>query len=197
MAVETPLHPRQVELESRQRLTQLIVQLAGDARPLLFTNRLETRGESAQLLTRLGGFLRGAMAIGDIALNPEMSGDSAAIVVDAEIVAFDAHRSAIHAAFVRLGVDVPSVKHRAPSRFATLEIMREELSWRLSDELRKRNPILSGVGFVGDGHTLMLKDVIEYRVFVGRVVPLDGLIEHHDEKPIDRLREKQLAQAVG
>ena len=32
---------------------------------------------------------------------------------------------------------------------------------------------------------------------IGRVVPLDGLIEHHDEKPIDRLREKQLAQAVG
>jgi hypothetical protein len=43
----------------------------------------------------------------------------------------------------------------------------------------------------------MLKYVLEYRVFINRVVPLDGLIEHHDEEPIDRLREEQLAQTVG
>lgn len=126
-----------------------------------------------------------------------MSGDPSAIVVDAEVVALDAHRSAIHAALVRLRVQVAGVEHRAPTCLAPVQIVREKLRGSLPDEILQRNPVLPGVRFVCNRHALVLKDVFEQRVLVSRVVPLDGLIEHHDEKPIDRLREKKLAEAIG
>jgi hypothetical protein len=44
-----PVHePRQVHLESGQRLSQLVVDLARDARLLLFPHRLQVRGERPQ-----------------------------------------------------------------------------------------------------------------------------------------------------
>ena len=137
------------------------------------------------------------MPIGDIALYPQVSGDAALIVVDTQIVAFDAHGRAVHAALIRLRMEMTGVEHRTPSRLSGLDIVREELRRRFSNELVKRHSILLCVCLVYDRHALMREDVIENRVFVSRVVPDDGLIEHHDEKPIDRLREEELAKVVG
>jgi len=38
--------------------------------------------------------------------------------------------------------------------------------------------------------------VVEQRLLVGAVVPGDGLIEHHDEEPVEGLREEQLEESV-
>jgi len=43
---------------------------------------------------------------------------------------------------------------------------------------------------------LVSKDIVEQCLLVRVIVPLDGLIQHHDEEPIDRLREEQLAKTV-
>src|SRR5947208_1344607 len=118
------------------------------------------------------------MTVGDIALNPEMSGDPSTIVVDAEVVTLDPNGSAIHAPFVGLRVQMTGVEHCAPPRLATVEVMREEFRWRLSDELREWHAVLSRIGFVCDRHALMLKDVLEHHVLVSGVLPLDRLIEH-------------------
>src|SRR5262245_4072173 len=43
----------------------------------------------------------------------------------------------------------------------------------------------------------MSKDTIEQGVLVRRVIPIDGFVQHHDEEPIDRLLEEELAEVIG
>src|SRR5206468_9267813 len=144
----------------------------------------------------LRDLFRGAMPIRDVPLNTEMSRNAAALIIDAEIVALDAHRRAVHAALVGLRVDMTRVEHRAPTRFASLDVVREELRGCFPDELRQRHAILPGIRFIHNRHSLMPEYVLEQRVFIGCIVPLDWLIQHHDEKAVDGLREEQLAQAI-
>src|SRR4051812_38892559 len=47
---QTPLHPRDVELESRQRLAELVVNLARDTGTLFLAHLLQARSERPQLL---------------------------------------------------------------------------------------------------------------------------------------------------
>jgi len=172
------------------------VELTRDPGTLFLANRFETRRERSQLLARLCDLGGGEVPIRDIALDTEMAGDTTLLIVDAEIVTFDPDRRSIHPPLVGLGMDVPRVEHRAPSRLSGVDVVREELRRRFPDELRQRDAILASVGFIDDRHSLVMKHVLEQRVFVDVIVPLDGLIDHHDEEPVDRLREEQLAQAI-
>jgi len=104
LPTEATLHPRQIELEPRERLTQLVVQLASDACALFLADGLESRGERSQLLTRARDFFRRPVTIRDVALNPHVSDDSPELIVGAEVMPFDSHWRAIHAPFVRLQV---------------------------------------------------------------------------------------------
>src|SRR6185503_381856 len=127
----------------------------------------------------------------------EMSRDPPLFVVHADVMTFDAHGRTIHPSLVGLHMRVAGIEHRAPARLARFDIMREELRWRLADELRDGYAILPRVRLVHDRHPLMIKHIIEQRVLVRAVVPLDGLVQHHDEEPVDRLREEELAEMVG
>src|SRR5438093_7107664 len=106
------------------------------------------------------------MPIGDVTLNPEVPRYAAAVVVDAEVVTLDAHRRAIHATLVRLRVQMTGVEHRAPPRFAGIDVVREEFRRRFPNELGQGHTVLASIGFVDDRHALMLKDMFEQRVLV-------------------------------
>jgi hypothetical protein len=43
----------------------------------------------------------------------------------------------------------------------------------------------------------MLEDVIEDAVFVDRVVPLNGFVEHHEKEAVEGLREEEFEAIVG
>ena len=103
---------------------------------------------------------------------------------------------------VLIGVLGVRAVYRAESIYQEMQVAQdaylrsEEFRRRFPNELGQGHTVLASIGFVDDRHALMLKDMFEQRVLVRRVVPLDRLIQHHDEKPIDRLREEQLAQAI-
>jgi len=144
-----------------QCLPQFVMQLARDPGPLLLTNRLQSRRERAELLARLCDLLSRQVAVGDVTLNAEMSGDPALPVVDAEVMAFDANRSAVHAPLVGLDVDMPRIEHRAPPLLPALDVVREELRRCFPDHVLEQSPVLPGVGLVRDRHPLVSKDIVE------------------------------------
>ena len=139
-AGSSPLEPGQVELEGGERLAQFVVDLPRDAGPLLLARRLDPGREGPQLGPRLLQFLRGQGAVGDVALNPEVSGDPAGGVVEAHVVAFDPHRRAVEPPLVGDAVRVAGVEQRPPAAAAGLEVVPEEVARRQPDELRRVRP---------------------------------------------------------
>ena len=71
------LHPRQVEFEAGERLTQFVVQLARDTRTFLLTDGLESGGKGPQLFARLGDLLRRPVTISDVPLNSHVADQGA------------------------------------------------------------------------------------------------------------------------
>ena len=76
------------------------------------------------------------------------------------------------------------------------QIVREELSGRgAEDFFGLRCVELRENGGIDLRHALMLEHVIEHAVLVDVVSPFDGLVEHHEEEPVHRLRKKKLEQS--
>jgi len=54
--------PREVQLQTGQRLAQFVMYFAGDAAPFLFANRLQVSGQGAQLFAGITQSLLGPLA---------------------------------------------------------------------------------------------------------------------------------------
>src|SRR5262249_7062429 len=129
------LEPREVELERGQRLAQLVVNLSRDPSPLFFSGGLKPSGEGTKLLPRLLELANRERPLGDVALDSEMPGDAAGLVVKAHVVAFDPHRRAVEAALFGDAVTVAGIEQSSPSAPAGLDVVTEELVRGPADQL--------------------------------------------------------------
>jgi len=135
--------------------------------------------------------LFGAFAPGHVALNAEVSGDSAGGIVEAEVVPFNRYRRAIELALVGFHVQ-PSRLEKAPPHFAAVrEVVFIKIIGGEAEELLARRAVLREHGIVDFGHALVQKDIIQNLVFVDGVVPAHRLVEHHEKEAVERLRKKQ------
>src|SRR4030095_2107408 len=100
------------------------MQFVRDTRALGLADRLELRGESAQLFARLHELLLRAVSHCDVALDAEVAGDPSVCVVGTHVVALDPDRGAIGAPLIGLDVDLPLVEQTAPSPFAERNVVR-------------------------------------------------------------------------
>ena len=191
---ENVLEPREVELESREGLTEFVVELARDTDAFLFADGMEVRREDAQLLAGTCDVFGCLMPVGDVALDPDVSRHPAELVANHEVVSLDAHGSAVATALVGLAVQRPGIEHGAPSGTTAREVVGVEVRRRHADELGQFAPVLPRVRVVGDGHPLVVKHVVEQRFLVRGSAPVDRLIEHHDEEAVEGLRKEQLVQ---
>ena len=139
----------------------------------------------------------GPVAGRDVTLDPEVPGDAPLSVVETEIVPFDPDRRPIDSALVGLDVEPAAIEEVAPDRAAGRQVVSKQIGRGRAEERLARGAILRQHRVVDLGDTLMLEDVVERLLFVDRVVPGDGLVEHHEEKAVERLREEQLETIVG
>jgi len=86
-----------------------------------------------------------------------------------------------------LDVQLTAVEELPPDAAARLEIVPIQIGWRQPQELVVHRAVLRKHYSVHLRHTLMPKDVVEELLFVRLHVPPDGLVEHHEEKTIQRL----------
>ena len=70
---------------------------------------------------------------------------------------------------------------------AVLDIVLEEVLRCHAEERLACRAVLREEGVVGLRHPLMIEDVVEHALFVDRVVPADGLVEHHEKEAVQRL----------
>lgn len=110
VARQSMLDPRQVELQRREHLSQLVVNLSRDSRPFFFSRGLDSSSERSQLDAGPLQLRCRQRAVGDVALNPEMAGDSTGGIVEAHVIAFDPHRRSVETTLVGDGVRVTGVE---------------------------------------------------------------------------------------
>ena len=166
-----------------------------------FSLRVSSAVRSCDAFFQLGGMTLHALleplALGHVALNTEVAGDAPFCVVEAEVVAFDPDGRAVDPPLVGLDVEPSAIEEIAPHAATVLDIVLEQVLRRHADERLACRAVLREEGVVGLRHALMLEDVVEHALFVDRVVPADGLVEHHEKEAVQRLREEQLETIVG
>src|SRR4051812_49831297 len=111
------------------------------------------------------------MALGDVALNADVSRESAGLVIKAEIVSLDADGRAVHPSLVGLAVQIPSVQQRAPAGATAGKIMRVEVARRHPDDLRERHRVVAGGRAGCPPQALVRGEVVEGGAPVGGRVP--------------------------
>ena len=138
----------------------------------------------------------GVMPLCHIALNAEVSGDTSLLVVEAEVVAFNRN-------------GVPSTRRSSVSmcsRPLSKKLRQMRRPYARSCPKRSAGVVPRNFSRVAPSRqhrvvdlcdTLVLEDVVERLLFVDRVVPDHRLVEHHEEKTVQRLRKKQLQAIVG
>ena len=138
-----------------------------------------------------------AHALGHVALDAEVTGDAPFRIVEAQIVAFDVDRGAVEAALVGLDMQPAAIEEIAPHAPAVRQVVLEEVLRRHPQELLARHAVLGEHGVVHFRHALVVEGVVERTLLVDGVVPPQGLVEHHEEEPVEGLREEHLEAIVG
>ena len=141
--------------------------------------------------------LTGALTLGDVALDAEVAGDAALGVVETEVVAFDLDRRAVEPALVGFDMEPAMVEELAPDAAAVREVVLKQIPRRGAEKRLACGAVLGQHRVVDLGHTLVLEHVVEGALLVDRVVPLDGLVDHHEEEAVQRLRKEELETVVG
>ena len=141
--------------------------------------------------------LQEPLPLGHVALNTEMAGDAFFGVVEAEVVPFDPDWRAVDTPLVSLDVEPSAIEEIAPHAATVLDIVAEQVLRRHAEKRFACRAVMRQKGVVGFRDALMLEDVVEHSLLVDRVVPADGLVEHHEEEAVQRLREEQLQTIVG
>jgi len=196
IARKTVLHPRDVQLKSGQRLTELIVDFPRDPGALFLAHLLKARRQGAELLARGAYLLADEILACYVALDAELTRDATTIIVDHHVVAFDAHRSAVQTTLVGFGMDMTPIEELAPPRFRFRQIMRQELRGSPPQKLfRHRGVELRQNGRVHLRHAQMLEHIIEHLVLADVIPPFHGLVQHHEEEPVHGLSEEPFEQS--
>src|SRR4030095_12427046 len=99
--------------------------------------------------------------------------------------------------FVSFDMKPAAIEELTPDPSTVHEVVPEEVSRRCAQERLARGTVLLEQRVVELRDPLMREDVVERFLLVDRVVPHDRLIQHHEEKAIQRLREEQLQTIVG
>jgi hypothetical protein len=128
--------------------------------------------------------LLGPFPLADVALNPEVPGDTAGRVVKADVVAFNPHLSAVQLALVTFDVKSSGVQHPPPEIFPVFSVVHEKVIGRHPDELLAPGPVLVEHSVIDLGDPLVPEDVFEDLVFVHCVVPMDRLIQYHEKETV-------------
>src|SRR4029453_4802949 len=129
--------------------------------------------------------LAGPLALSDISLNAEMAGDASRAVVEAEVIPFDPDGRAVPASLVRLDVKPAAVEEVPPDTATMHEVVLEQVFRGEAEKLFACRTVLGEQRVIGLRDALMLEDVIEDAVFVDRVVPLNGFVEHHEKEAVE------------
>ena len=137
------------------------------------------------------------LTLGDVALDAEVAGDAALGVVEAKVVSLDLDRRAVEPALVGFHMQTAVVEELAPDAAAMRKIVLEQIPRRSAEERLTRGPVLGQHRVVDLGDPLVLEHVVEDAFLVDRVVPLDRLVDHHEEETVQRLRKEELETIVS
>ena len=141
--------------------------------------------------------LAGPLTLRDVPLDAEMAGNSALGIVETEVVTFDPDRCPVDPSLVGFHVQTPAIEEFAPDTAAVGQIVTEEVFRCRAEKLLARGAVLREHRVVDLGHPLMLEDVVENALLVDRIIPTDGLVDHHEEEAVQRLRKEELETVVG
>ena len=103
-----------------------------------------------------------------------MPADSALVVVQTDVIAFDKHLRPICAAFFGFDVPMSTVKKVVPDLLACSKVVSKKVFGRTTEHGLMGVTVLIEESLVGFGDALMVKDVLEQRVLINTVMPCDG-----------------------
>jgi hypothetical protein len=89
-----------------------------------------------------------------------------------------------------------AVEELAPHAPAVGDVVTKEIRGRRAQELLARHAVLRQHRVVYLRHTLVREHVVERRLPVRAVVPADGLVQHHEEEPVQGLREEDFEPVI-
>jgi hypothetical protein len=124
-------------------------------------------------------------------------GNAALLVIETDVVAFDPHRRTVDTALVSLDMKPAAIEKLAPDAAPVRRVVAKVFHRRGAEERFARRPVLREHRVVHLRHALMFEHVVENALFVDRVVPMDGLVDHHEEEAVQRLRKEELETVVG
>src|SRR5205823_13716126 len=117
-------------------------------------------------------------------------GDPAGGIVETHVVAFDPHGRSVQPTLVGDAVGVTGVEQLAPAAAAGRDVVPEEITRRLADQLGGLGPELLRHRRVDLGHALMGIDAVPHGALTYALPPLLRMMKHHDEERLLRALEE-------